>query len=327
MSLYDVTGIGNAIVDVLCPCTDQFLIDYNIEKGAMTLIDEARAKELYDAMDGKATEKSGGSAANTMAGIASFGGKGAYIGLVANDDLGHIFTNDISDIGVKFDTAPYIKGLETARSFIFVTPDGERSMNTFLGACTELSVEHVNSFMIGNSDVTYMEGYLFDKDPAKEAFYKSAQIARDAGKKVSLTLSDSFCVHRHRGDFLKLVENNIDILFGNEPELCALYETDNIDEAFAQASNYCEIVVSTRGSTGAYISEAGMKVFCPSQPGVKVQDLTGAGDQFAAGFLYGYTQGLDIEKCGLLANKAAAEAISHLGPRPQIEYKEFLDDV
>jgi len=325
MPLYNVTGIGNAIVDVLCPCEEQFLTDYNIQKGSMTLIDEERAIELYKAMDGHATEKSGGSAANTMAGIASFGGKGAYIGLVSNDALGTIFTNDITDIGVSYNTPPYIQGLETARSFIFITPDGERSMNTFLGACTELSVEHVNSFLINNSSVTYMEGYLFDKEPAKEAFYLSAKLAHEAGKKVSLTLSDSFCVQRHKDDFLNLIENDIDILFGNEPELCALYDTDDIDDAFLQASKHCEIVVSTRGSKGAYISNNGEKLFCPAQPNVTVLDLTGAGDQFAAGFLFGYTQGLSMEKCGELANKAAAEVISHIGPRPLIEYKDLLE--
>lgn len=324
MSLFDVLGIGNAIVDVLCPCDDQFLIDHEIEKGGMTLIDEARAIELYDAMDGKATEVSGGSAANTMAGIASFGGKGAYIGLVANDPLGNVFTNDIHDIGIAFNTSPYIKGLETARSFIFITPDGERSMNTFLGACTELSTEHVNSFQISNSKVTYMEGYLFDKDPAKEAFIRSAEIAHEAGKEVSLTLSDSFCVHRHKQDFLDLIDNNIDILFGNEPELCALFDTNDIDEAFDKAAQKCKIVVSTRGEKGAAIALNGEKIFVNAIPDVNVIDLTGAGDQFAAGFLYGYTQGFDMNKCGELAVKAAAEVISHIGPRPQIKYSDYL---
>lgn len=327
MSLYDVTGIGNAIVDVLCPCDDQFLIDYGIEKGSMTLIDEARAKELYAAMDGKATEKSGGSAANTMAGIVSFGGKGAYIGLVANDALGNIFTNDIADSGVKFETAPYIKGLETARSFIFITPDSERSMNTFLGACTELSIEHVNSFMISNSDVTYMEGYLFDKDPAKEAFYKSAQIAKDAGKKVSLSLSDSFCVDRHRDDFMDLIKGNIDILFCNEPEIMAMFETDDFDYAFNEASKLCETVVATRSAKGIMIASPDGILPVAAEQNVNVVDLTGAGDQLAAGFLYGYTNGYDAMISGKLGVMAAAEAISHIGPRPQIDYSEFLDDV
>lgn len=326
MSLYNVTGIGNAIVDVLCPCDDQFLVDFGIEKGAMTLINEERAKELYEAMNGKATEKSGGSAANTMAGIASFGGKGAYIGLVANDALGHVFTTDINDIGVAFNTAPYIQGLETARSFIFITPDGERSMNTFLGACTELAIEHVNSFMISNSEITIMEGYLFDKDPAKEAYFMASKIAHDSGKKVALTLSDSFCVSRHKNDFRKLVNGNIDILFGNKKELCALYDTKDIDEAAGQAAQTCDIVVSTRGADGIFIINKGEQIHVPTPAVKNVVDLTGAGDQLAAGFLYGLTHGLGLEKSGQLGVKAAAEVITHIGPRPQIDYKDFLND-
>ncbi len=323
MSIYDVTGIGNAIVDVLAPCEDQFLIDYKIEKGSMTLIDEARAKELYAAQK-NATEVSGGSAANTMAGIASFGGKGAYIGLVANDQLGDIFAHDLQSLDLIFNTPRYIGGQETARSFIFITPDGERSMNTFLGACTELSVEHVDAILISNSKVTYMEGYLFDKDPAKAAYYKASEIARDAGKEVALTLSDSFCVNRHKADFLDLVENHVDILFGNEPELCALFDTDNIDDAFKMAADKCKVVVSTRGANGAMIALNGDQTKVSPVDGVTVKDLTGAGDQFAAGFLYGYTQGFDMTKCGELAAKAAAEVIAHIGPRPQIDYKDFV---
>lgn len=327
MALYDVTGIGNAIVDVLCPCEDQFLIDYKIEKGAMTLIDENRAKELYDAMDGQATEASGGSAANTMAGIASFGGKGAYIGLVANDALGHSFTTDIQDIGIAFDTAPYIQGLETARSFIFITPDGERSMNTFLGACTELAVEHVNSFMISNSEITIMEGYLFDKDPAKEAYFRASEIAHEHKKKVALTLSDSFCVERHKSDFRKLVDGNIDILFGNKKELCALFDTDDINEAASQAAQTCEIVVSTRGPEGVFMIYGNDQIHVPTPAVENVIDLTGAGDQLAAGFLYGLTHNLGLEKSGELGVKAAAEVITHVGPRPQIQYSDFLNDI
>jgi sugar/nucleoside kinase (ribokinase family) len=326
MSVYDVTGIGNAIVDVLCPCEDQFLVDYGIEKGAMTLIDEDRAKELYDAMEGKATEKSGGSVANTMAGIASFGGKGAYIGLVANDPLGHAFTLDINDIGVAYSTAPYIQGLETARSFIFITPDGERSMNTFLGACTELSIEHVNSFMISNSDITVMEGYLFDKDPAKEAYFMASRVAHENDKKVAITLSDSFCVERHKDDFRKLVNGNIDILFGNTKELCALFDTDDIDDAAKQAAETCELVISTRGKDGVFIINGNNKVLVATEAVENVVDLTGAGDQLAAGFLYGLTHNLGLEKSGQLGVRAASEVITHIGPRPHIEYKSFLND-
>ena len=325
MAPYDVTGIGNAIVDVLAHCEEQFLIDYGIQKGSMTLIDEARAKELYAAM-GPATEASGGSVANTMAGIASFGGRGGYIGIVANDQLGDIFTHDMQATNITFNTSPYIGGAETARCYIFITPDGERSMNTFLGACTELSVEHVDSILIGNSKVTYMEGYLFDKDPAKAAFYKAADIAHEAGREVALGLSDSFCVKRHRDDFRDLVENKIDILFANQPELCELYEIDDVDEAFDETAKHCKIVVSTRGKKGALISLNGEKTVVANAPVEQVIDLTGAGDQFAAGFLYGYTHGMDMATCGRLAAQAAAEVISHVGPRPQINYSEFLDD-
>lgn len=325
MPIYDVTGIGNAIVDVLAPCEDGFLLDYNIERGAMTLIDQDRAQILYKAQGGKSKEISGGSAANTMAGIASFGGKGAYIGLVANDPLGHVFTNDMLDLGITYSTPPYIQGLETARCYIFITPDGERSMNTFLGACTELSVEHINSFLIQNSSITYMEGYLFDKDPAKEAFYRAAEIAKAADQKVSLTLSDSFCVHRHKDDFLDLVGNHIDILFGNERELSALYDTDNIDDAMRKAAETCAIVVSTRGEKGVAITNNGTETFVPAPHVESVIDLTGAGDQLAAGFLYGLTQGKSMDICGLYGVKAAANVISHIGPRPQISYKDFID--
>lgn len=326
MALYDVTGIGNAIVDVLCPCEDRVLDEHNITKGTMTLIDEDKAIELYNAISDKSTQKSGGSAANTMAGIASFGGKGAYIGLVANDDLGHVFTSDMQDTGITYNTAPHIQGLETARSFIFITPDGQRSMNTFLGACTELSVEHINSFHINNASVTYMEGYLFDKDPAKEAFFMSSKLAHEAGNKVALTLSDKRCAERHNADLRHLINDNVDILFGNEPELCALFQTDNIDDAFKMACDQCDIVVSSRGAKGVFINQGTDTIFVDSVPGITPVDLTGAGDQLAAGFLYGYTQGFDMRKCGNLATKAAAEAVSHLGPRPQISYSDFLND-
>ena len=323
MAIYDVTGIGNAIVDVLAPCDDQFLIDYKIEKGAMTLIDEVRAKELYDAM-AQATEISGGSCANTMCGLASFGGKGAYIGLVARDQLGDIFEHDIRALGLTYNTSRYLGSKETARSFIFITPDGERSMNTFLGACTELSIEHVDRILIANSAVTFMEGYLFDKDPAKQAYYKAAEIAHEEGNEVALTLSDSFCVKRHRKDFQELIQNNVDILFGNERELCALFEKEDADEAMKLAAKTCKIVISTRGSDGVAMTVDGKDIFVAAPKVEKVIDLTGAGDQLAAGFLYGYTNNMDMETCCKLGVQAAAEVISHLGPRPQMDYKDFL---
>ena len=322
MTTYDVTGIGNAMVDVLANCDDQFLIDYKIEKGSMTLIDEARAQELSAAQN-DVTMDSGGSAGNTMAGFASFGGKGAYIGLVANDKFGDAFVNDMNDIGVTFNTPRHNGDVSTGRCTIFITPDSERSMNTFLGACTELSVDHLNADLIANSKVTYMEGYLFDKDPAKAAFYKAAEIAHAAGHEVALTLSDSFCVERHRGDFLKLIEGDVNILFANEAELMALFQTDDFEEAFKKASRLSSIVVATRSEKGAVISNNTQRIEIDAQPVDKVVDMTGAGDQFAAGFLYGYTQKMPIRECAILGAKAAAEVISHIGPRPQIDYKDL----
>ena len=325
MPIYDVTGIGNAIVDVLAPCDEQFLKDYKIEKGAMTLIDENRAQELYKAMK-NGTEVSGGSCANTMAGLASFGGKGAYIGLVAADQLGDIFDHDMSALGLTYNTSRYLGPKETARCYVFITPDGERSMNTFLGACTELAVEHVDHILISNSAVTHMEGYLFDKDPAKEAYFLAGKIAHEAEREISLALSDSFCVERHRKDFQELVKGSVDILFGNERELQALYETDSVDEAMRIAGQTCKIVVSTRGADGVAIIFDGEEIFVPAPKVDRLVDSTGAGDQLAAGFLYGYTHGMSPEASGLLGVKAAAEVITHIGPRPLMEYKDFLQE-
>ena len=291
----------------------------------MTLIDENRAKELYAVM-GQTTEASGGSVANTMSGLASFGGRGAYIGLVANDQLGDIFVHDTSDKGIVFNTPRHIGGKETARCHVFITPDGERSMNTFLGACTELSVEHIDRVLISNSKVTFMEGYLFDKDPAKEAFFKASDIAKDSGHMVALSLSDSFCVHRHKDDFRKLVDGNVDILFGNEGELSALFDTDNLDDATDAAAATCRYVISTRGAQGIVIAHGNDRIIVPAPLVEKVIDQTGAGDQLAAGVLFGMTHDLGLEKAGELGVRAAAEVISHVGPRPHIEYKSFLND-
>lgn len=324
MTIYDVTGIGNAIVDVLAHCDDQFLIDHGIEKGAMTLIDSQRAGELYAVMK-NAVEISGGCCANTMAGLASFGGKGAYIGLVARDTLGDIFAHDISSLGVTYNTPRHYGQMETARCYIFITPDGERSMNTFLGACTELSVEHVDRILVESSAVTHMEGYLFDKDAAKEAYFMAGKFARGAERDISLTLSDSFCVERHKDDFQELIKDSVDILFANEKELTSLYETETIDDAMKLAAAKCKIVVSTRGADGVMIAANGKEIHIPAAPVDKVVDLTGAGDQVAAGFLYGYTHGMDMEQSGILGVKAAAEVISHIGPRPQMEYRDFID--
>lgn len=319
MTQFDVTGIGNAIIDVIAPCEPEFLDQYNIERGAMTLIDQDRARELYAAMNAP-TAVSGGSAANTMAGFASFGGRGNYIGLVAQDELGDVFSSDIKNIGTHFETTRYNGSLETARSFIFVTPDGERSMNTFLGACTELGEEHIDEVLIANSAITYMEGYLFDKDAAKSAFRKSAALARKNGRRVSLTLSDSFCVNRHRTDFLDLIRRDIDILFANEDELTALYQTDDLNTAIDAVREHCSIAAITRSEKGSVIIDGDETITITAEPVTRVIDSTGAGDQYAAGFLYGLSTGKSLSVCGIYASRAAAEVISHIGPRPQIPY-------
>lgn len=324
MTSFDVTGIGNAIIDVIAPCDDQFLTDFNIERGAMTLIDQPRAQELYQAMTGTTTV-SGGSAANTMAGFASFGGRGNYIGLIAADPLGDVFEQECRDINLAYSTARFEGNLETARCYIFVTPDGERSMNTFLGASSELSERHINEDAVASSSITYMEGYLFDKDPAKAGFRKAAEIAHKNGHKVALTLSDSFCVHRHRNDFLHLVEDNIDILFANEDELKSLYQTDNLDAAINAVRGHCVIAAVTRSEQGSVIVTADEIMTIQPQAVSKVVDTTGAGDQYAAGFLYGLTTGADLATCGRYGSLAASEVITHIGPRPQVSYKTLRE--
>ena len=324
MPRFDLTGIGNAIIDVISPCTDQFLIEFEIEKGSMTLIDQNRASALYGAMD-QAVTTAGGSAGNTMVGFSSFGGKGNYIGLVAKDDLGDKFSDDASKVGLNFETPRYEGELSTAQSYIFVTIDGQRSMNTYLGACAELSEDHIDEDLIADSAITYMEGYLFDKDPAKAAFRKAAKIARANGRKVSLTLSDSFCVNRHRADFLELIKSDIDILFANEDEIMALYETDNLNAAMEFVRSQCEIIAITRSEKGSVILSGDQTIDIPVCPVDQVIDSTGAGDQYAAGFLYGLTSGADLATCGRYASAAAAEVITHFGPRPKIDYKDFLD--
>lgn len=320
---YGVAAVGNAIVDILAQTTDDFLTQMDIQKGSMSLIDEARAKQLYDNM-GSAIEASGGSAANTLAGYGSFGGKGAFIGKVANDKLGEIFTHDMRAQGIHFDTKPLIGGLATACSYIFVSPDAERSMNTFLGASTEFDESDVDAAVIENARIVYLEGYLFDKEKAKAAFKKAAKTAREAGSQVALTLSDLFCVERHRDAFLALVEHDTDILFANADELKALYQTESLDTAISKITGKCDIVAITNGSKGATILARGKAIQVPAIWVDNLVDTTGAGDQFAAGFLYGLTENMPLEECGRLGCLAASEVITHIGPRPAVPYKELL---
>ena len=317
---YDVVGIGNAIVDIIARCDEAFLSNHGMEKGFMQLIDATRANELYADM-APAREQSGGSVANTCAGIASFGGKCGFIGRVAGDQFGKVFAHDISAIGVSFDTPASDAGLPTARCLVLVTDDGERTMNTFLGASTELGAEEIDADLIASAKVTYLEGYLFDKPEAKAAFYEAARLARAAGRKVALSLSDAFCVDRHREDFLTLVRGGVDILFANETEITSLYEMNNFDDAAGAVRAEAEIAVLTRSADGAVVISDNETVLVPADPVDKVVDATGAGDLYAAGFLHGLTSGQPLEICGRLGALAASEIISHIGARPETSLK------
>ena len=320
---FDVTAIGNAIVDVIAHADDAFLAVNGIEKGGMTLIDAVRAEELYGRM-GPGVEISGGSAGNTIAGVAALGGKGAYIGKVRDDQLGDVYRHDIRAMGVRFDTAPLSEGVPTARCLILVTPDAQRSMNTYLGACVELGPEDIDEALIRDSQVTYMEGYLWDPPRAKEAFRKAARIAHAAGRKVSLSLSDSFCVHRHHAEFLELVEQHVDILFANESEIGALYGTDRFEDAVEAMKRLGKVAALTRSEKGSVIVSGGSVVEIPAEPVERLVDTTGAGDLYAAGFLYGFTRDLPPELCGRLGSIAAAECISHVGARPEANLADLV---
>ncbi len=316
MAEYDVLCIGNAIVDIIARCEDDFLVEHEIIKGAMNLIDAERAELLYSHM-GPAIEASGGSAGNTAAGIASFGGKAAYFGKVAADHLGQIFTHDIHAQGVAFDTRPLNGPPPTARSMIFVTPDGERSMNTYLGACMELGPEDVEPTKASSSKVTYFEGYLWDPPRAKEAIRMTAKLAHDAGREVSMTLSDPFCVDRFRGEFLDLMRSGtVDIVFANEHELISLYQTSSFDEALAAIRNDCKIAAVTRSEEGSIIVQGDETAVIEAIEIEELVDTTGAGDLYAAGFLHGYTNGRNLKDCGKLGSLAAGLVIQQIGPRP-----------
>ena len=312
----DVVGIGNALVDVLSHEGDTFLATHGLTKGSMQLIDAERAVALYDAM-GPGTEISGGSTANTMVGIASLGGRAAFVGRVRDDQLGTVFGHDIRSAGVVFTDAPATEGPPTGRCLIVVTPDAERTLNTFLGAASDIAPADLDPGTIGGSQVTYLEGYLFDQPIAKEAFRHAASLAHAAGRRVALTLSDGFCVDRHRDDFLALVDHEVDVLFANEDEICSLYQVDNFDIALQHVLHHCEIAVLTRSAKGAVIVSGDDVHVIDAHPVETVIDTTGAGDQYAAGFLFGFTHGYDLGTCGRLGALAAAEVISHLGARPE----------
>jgi sugar/nucleoside kinase (ribokinase family) len=318
----DVVGIGNAIVDVIAQADEAFLQRQGLVKGSMQLIDALRAEALYAQM-GPGIEISGGSAGNTMAGIASLGGAGAYIGKVRDDELGRVYRHDMRATGLRFDTAPLQEGAPTARCLILVTPDAQRTMNTYLGACVELGPEDIPDALIAAAQVTYLEGYLFDPPRAKAAFQKAAELAHAAGRKVSLTLSDSFCVDRYRTEFRQLIEGHVDILFANEAEIGALYETKSFDAALGAVRGHCEIAALTRSEKGSVVVTAGATHAVPAAKLDRLVDTTGAGDLYASGFLFGLTHGRDLVSCGRLGSLAAAEVIGHYGARPETSLKDL----
>ncbi len=320
---FDVTGIGNAIVDVLAQVPDDFLTSESLPKGGMQLIDAQRAHELYLKMP-SGVECSGGSAGNTMAGIASLGGSGNYVGKVAKDPLGDVFAEDMKSGGLTFETTASTSGTPTARCLVLVTDDAQRTMNTYLGACVELSADDIDEAKIKASKVTYMEGYLWDPPGAKAAFLKAARIAHEAGRKVSLSLSDTFCVDRHRAEFLDLVENHVDILFANEAEIMALYEVDTFEAAVAAVKGKCELAALTRSEKGSMVVTADGNHEVGADAVETVLDTTGAGDLYAAGFLYGYTQGKAPAECARLGSICAAEVISHYGARPETSLADLV---
>ena len=319
---FDVLGIGNAIVDVISRTDEAFLQKHQLNKGSMTLIDEARAETLYAAM-GPGVEVSGGSCGNTMAGIASFGGNGAYIGKVRNDQLGQVFGHDLKSLGVAFDTTAATAGPSTARCLILVTPDAQRTMNTYLGACTGLGPNDIDTKVVAAAQVTYVEGYLWDEPEAKKAVLKAFDAAHAAGRLVSITLSDSFCVDRYREEFRALVRDKVDILFGNEAEIKSLYQTDSFEQALEAARKEARIAALTRSEKGSVVIKGGETHVVPAAPVAQVVDTTGAGDLYASGFLYGFTHGRPLAECARLGGIAAAEVISHVGARPATPLKEL----
>lgn len=319
----DVVGIGNAIVDVIASADDAFLEAHAMSKGAMMLVDRQRAAEIYEAM-GSVIISSGGSAGNTIAGIASLGGKTGYIGKVRDDSFGREFLHDITAVGAIFRTPLATEGPPTAQCLVLVTPDSQRTMNTYLGACVNLTADDIDAELIRSAKITYLEGYLYDDASAKRAFHHAAEIAHAAGRSVALSLSDAFCVVRHRHDFLKLVEHHVDVLFSNEAEILALFETEFIEDAIAKLRPICDLGAITRGPHGSTIVAKGETMQVDAAAVAEVVDTTGAGDLYAAGFLYGLTHGAPLLECGRLGSLAAAEIIAQFGARPQRPLRELV---
>jgi sugar/nucleoside kinase (ribokinase family) len=323
---YDVLGIGNAIVDVIARTDDDFLAAQRMRKGSMQLIDEARAAGIYDAM-GPAVEISGGSAANTIVGAASLGARTAFVGKVKDDELGRVFAHDIRAAGVAFATPPASDGPSTARCYVLVTPDGERTMNTYLGAAQDLHPNDIEPDAVAGAQITYLEGYLWDPPHAKEAFLKAAKIAHAAGRDVALTLSDAFCVDRYRAEFLDLIRTGtVDLVFANERELHSLYQTADFDTAVNALRNDARLAVVTRSEKGCLVVTREETDAVPASPIERLVDATGAGDLFAAGFLVGLSRGADYRSCARLGALAAAEVIQHIGARPETSLKALAQD-
>ena len=325
--LYDVAAIGNAIVDVIAPADDAFITDNGLDKGAMMLVDADRSAELYGKMAGRiaeGVETSGGSAGNTIAGVASFGGRAAFMGKVANDPLGETYAREMRAIGARFENDPLIGGPATAVSMINVTPDGQRTMCTYLGASVEFTDADVDAAVIEASKIVYLEGYLFDAEAARRAFAKAAALAHGSARMIALTLSDGFVVERHRGGLMGFIESQVDLLFANEDELCALFQTD-FDSACEALRQRVKLAAVTRGEKGSVILSNGERLTVAAQPVEKVVDTTGAGDQYAAGFMFGLSRGRPLQDCGRFGSLAAAEVISHYGPRPAVSLKELAE--
>lgn len=317
-----IVCIGNAIVDVIARAEDSFLAEHALTKGAMQLIDAEEAERLYAAM-GPGREVSGGSGANTAAGIAALGGDVRFFGRVADDQLGEVFAHDIRAAGVAYDTPPAKDGLPTARCLILVTPDAERTMNTFLGASSDLGETDVDYDAVGRAGIAYLEGYLWDCDAAKAAMTKARDVVRQAGGRAAFTLSDAFCVERHRADFRDLAAGGVDVLFANEAELKSLYETGDFAAALDAQNGKCEIAIVTRSEKGAVVLHGGEAIEVPAVHVAEIVDTTGAGDLFAAGFLAGLTEGREMADCARLGAVAAAEIISHVGARPEADLKQL----
>lgn len=319
---YDVAGLGNAIMDVIAAVDDDFLLRHGIAKGAMTLIDEFRAQELHKAL-GDSVQEAGGSAANTMAGLASLGARAVFLGKVRDDMLGARFGESLKSLGVDFTTLPAADGSSTASSMIAVTPDSQRSMNTYLGACREMTPDDVDENEVAAAKILYIEGYLWDADAAKEASRKAMRVAKKAGSKVALSLSDAFCVGRFRAEFLHLMAHDLDILFANEDEAKSLFETEDFAVVMEKLKDWGGLAAITRSAKGCVVIKSGEHHAVPAHPVARVVDTTGAGDLFAAGFLYGLTHGKSLADCGRLGGLAAAEVISHYGARPETSLKHL----